>query len=174
MPGVVLKNEGMIQMSGTDPKATDSGFAAFEHTAQRVEEGAESKAEALSVEKPGNASPGTGTGGAADQISGAGQAAADRVESVASRAAGGLEAAGKAGAGTVEAVVSGAAERVRTTGEAIAGKARDVTKKASGYADQLSSTRASATDAVNQAPIAALLVAGAVGWVLGMLANARR
>lgn len=34
--------------------------------------------------------------------------------------------------------------------------------------------RASAVAAVNQRPLAVLLVAGAIGWMLGLLANARR
>ena len=163
-------------MSGTNPKHPEGGFAAFEHTAQRVEEDAETKAETVPDEKPGNAAP--SAGGVADQIGSAGQTAAARVESVAGRAAERLERVGSAGAETVEVVGSGAAERVRTAGEAFAGKARDVTEKAADFADQasdqLSSARASATDAVNQRPLAALLIAGAVGYVLGMLANARR
>lgn len=166
----------MIKMSGTDPKHPEGGFAAFEHTAQRVEEDAEIKAEALPDETPGNATP--SADGAADQISSAGQAAANRVESVAGRAADRVEEAGKAGVETLETSVSGAAERVRTAGGAIAGKARDMTEKAAGLADQASdqmtSARATATDAVDQRPLTALLIAGAVGWVLGMLANTRR
>jgi ElaB/YqjD/DUF883 family membrane-anchored ribosome-binding protein len=48
---------------------------------------------------------------------------------------------------------------------------RGLATQASATADRV---RRSATASVNQRPLAALLIAGAVGWVLGLLANARR
>jgi ElaB/YqjD/DUF883 family membrane-anchored ribosome-binding protein len=50
-------------------------------------------------------------------------------------------------------------------------QARSVTGQALASADTV---RRSATASVNQQPLTALLIAGVVGWVLGILANSRR
>jgi ElaB/YqjD/DUF883 family membrane-anchored ribosome-binding protein len=50
-------------------------------------------------------------------------------------------------------------------------RARSVVGKA---LDSAEGVRRSATASVNQRPLAALLIAGAVGWVLGLLASGRR
>ena len=163
-------------MSGSDPKHPENGFAAFEQTAQRVEEAAEMKPETGADGEPSNVDAIGQV--AADQLSSTGHAAADKVESAAARAAEKLEATGNAGAERVEAVVGSMAEGVRNVGGGIAEHTRELTEKASVYAnqagDQLSRARASATNAVTQGPLVALLVAGTVGLVLGLLANSRR
>lgn len=64
------------------------------------------------------------------------------------------------------------------TGERAAEVGMSVTSTASAYVDSVlhraGGTRASAVSALNNRPLAALLIAGAAGWCLGLLANSRR
>ena len=63
-------------------------------------------------------------------------------------------------------------------GQGIAGSARGMVEQATAYAEdalrQVDRAGRSATAVVSQQPLAALLIAGTVGWVLGLLASGRR
>jgi hypothetical protein len=173
-----VENKTEISSGG----ASGQGGAAVSGRADKL--GAAGNAAATKVE--------TAAGEAAERLDAAGRAVADKVGAAANGAAKGLSAAadaisgaatrldavGRAAADGVESLAAGAGDKLSAAGRGGAGQVRGIGEQASTYAGgalwQAGKVRGAATAAVSRQPIAALLIAGAVGWMLGLLANGRR